>query len=173
MRALALDLSSNTGWALSTPDQKPVPSLLEMQAGGKPPRPDSGVKVLGGTGASQGQRFAALRSWLADFCIVQRPRFIVYEAALPAHKGAKAARLALGLAATVECLAYERGIACYEANNATIKKHATGNGHADKQDMINKALSLGWDVIDDNHADALWLLDYFIATHIEPRRRRL
>ena len=44
----------------------------------------------------------------------------------------------------------------------TIKKHATGNGHAKKDAMI-MAASLkfkGTNVIDDNHADALHLLDY-------------
>ena len=43
-----------------------------------------------------------------------------------------------------------------------IKKHATGNGHSKKDAMIASA-SLKFksvNVIDDNHADALWLLDY-------------
>jgi len=39
-----------------------------------------------------------------------------------------------------------------------IKKHATGKGNAGKPDMIRAAKKAGWNPVDDNHADALWLL---------------
>jgi Holliday junction resolvasome RuvABC endonuclease subunit len=42
-----------------------------------------------------------------------------------------------------------------------IKKHATGNGNADKDAMV-AAAEKKWPkvkIVDNNHADALWLLD--------------
>lgn len=42
-----------------------------------------------------------------------------------------------------------------------IKKHATGKGNANKEAMM-KAAQAKWPdvrIVDDNHADALWLLD--------------
>ena len=56
----------------------------------------------------------------------------------------------------------EKGIEYKGVGVGTIKKHATGNGHAKKDAMI-LAATLKWpdiNIIDDNHADALWLLDY-------------
>lgn len=41
-----------------------------------------------------------------------------------------------------------------------IKKHATGNGHADKADVVTAAIRLlDRRPADDNEADALWILD--------------
>ena len=40
-----------------------------------------------------------------------------------------------------------------------IKRHATGNGNANKGQMIEAARTIGWNPEDDNEADALWLLD--------------
>ena len=44
---------------------------------------------------------------------------------------------------------------------ATIKKFATGKGNAKKPQMIAAAeLRFDFPVIDDNHADALWILEF-------------
>ena len=45
----------------------------------------------------------------------------------------------------------------------TIKKHATGKGNASKAEMIAAAKARGHDPVDDNHADALALLDWAMA----------
>ena len=65
---LALDLGSNTGWAVSAPEGS---------------RPRWGSIRLGGDGATPGERYAALARWLNDFIKVNRPRLLVYEAPLP------------------------------------------------------------------------------------------
>ena len=44
-------------------------------------------------------------------------------------------------------------------NLSEIKKHATGKGNASKDDMLVAARERFGEVVDDNHADALWLLD--------------
>jgi hypothetical protein len=46
----------------------------------------------------------------------------------------------------------------------TIKKIATGNGHASKKDMITFAKSCGFNLVDDNYADALAVL--FVGLNI-------
>ena len=41
----------------------------------------------------------------------------------------------------------------------TIKKHATGNGHAKKPEMMEAARKRGWDFKNDDEADALWIMN--------------
>lgn len=40
-----------------------------------------------------------------------------------------------------------------------VKKHATGSGKANKEDMVKAAEEKFGPIEDDNHADALWILD--------------
>ena len=44
----------------------------------------------------------------------------------------------------------------------TIKLFATGKGNANKEMMIDSAQKCGYDVVDDNQADAIHLLRYAI-----------
>ena len=48
---------------------------------------------------------------------------------------------------------------------STLKKFATGDGRAKKEAMIAAAKARGWNVGDDNQADAVWLLEYGKAKH--------
>ena len=43
-------------------------------------------------------------------------------------------------------------------HTATIKKYATGKGNAKKPHMLDAAKARWTGIVDDNHADALWLL---------------
>ena len=45
-------------------------------------------------------------------------------------------------------------------HTATLKKFATGNGRASKEDMVKAAIQRGWNPVDDNEADAILLLEY-------------
>ena len=45
----------------------------------------------------------------------------------------------------------------------TIKKHATGKGNASKEDMIAAMVGMGYQVTDDNVADALALLHWALS----------
>jgi crossover junction endodeoxyribonuclease RuvC len=47
---------------------------------------------------------------------------------------------------------------------ATIKRHITGKGNADKGAVIAAVRALGFDPVDDNEADALALLDWALKT---------
>ena len=44
----------------------------------------------------------------------------------------------------------------------TLKKYATGKGNAGKPAMIAAACAKGWEPVDHNEADALWILDYAV-----------
>jgi len=52
---------------------------------------------------------------------------------------------------------FELGIRYIEVSPTSVKRHATGNGRADKQRMIDRAHELGAAVTNDDEADA-WLL---------------
>lgn len=48
--------------------------------------------------------------------------------------------------------------------NRTLKKWATGNGNASKDDMIHWARAFGWEGTDHNEADAYLLWHYWAVT---------
>lgn len=58
----------------------------------------------------------------------------------------------------------ERDIPYRGYSPSEIKKHATGKGNASKEDMIAAAKRkfIQINLVDDNHADALWVLDLAI-----------
>ena len=65
------------------------------------------------------------------------------------------------LIGVLEVVAHKRGINLSPYSASQIKKHATGKGNSGKPAMI-AAAKAKWPevkIIDDNHADALWLLD--------------
>lgn len=139
MVILALDLGTKCGYAFSNNNGSGVEDL-------KP-----------NTHESSGMRYRKFAMFLDSFT----PNFVVYEE-VHAHVGIEAAHVYGGLVAILQahCIVHEieyRGVAVQ-----TIKKHATGKGNAKKDDMI-VAATLKFpkiNIIDDNHADALHLLDY-------------
>jgi len=61
----------------------------------------------------------------------------------------------------------EHGIDYSGYSPSEIKKHATGNGNANKEKMIVAAQAkFGAQITDDNEADALWILD-MVKTELE------
>lgn len=114
---------------------------------------------------SNGARYREFMDWLAVTCRRQSTKLIVYESG--SHKrGGAAARMAFGLAAVVDLYCHDRGVRLATLNTVTIKKHATGRGNARKGDMILAARKRFPSVkmVDDNHVDALWILDLALKT---------
>jgi len=143
---LALDLGTKCGWAAEN---------------------CSGVwNLKPSTHESAGERYRKFKYYLGTQKI---PTFIVYEE-IHAHAAVDAAHVWGGLEAILQTYCLEYKIEYKGVGVGTIKKHATGNGHAKKDDMI-LAATLEWpgiNIIDDNHADALWLLDYAISYLQQP-----
>jgi Holliday junction resolvasome RuvABC endonuclease subunit len=139
MNILALDLGTKCGWARQT---------------------DSGVWNLKAKATeSIGQRYLNFKKQLNFYST--NINLIIYEEVIY-HCATEAGRVFGGFQAILQTFCLEESIEYKGVNVSTLKKYATGKGNAKKDDMICAA-SLkfkGINVIDDNHADALWLLDY-------------
>lgn len=163
MTILCLDLATRTGWAIATRPYVTNPSPLDISAGAAPVQRSSGCRNLS-TEVNHARRFAAFHRWLVRMLDENPIETIVFEAALPQHKGAKAAQLALGLVAITEMTAVEHELDVFQVKATSIKKYATGKGSwpkgQSKQRMMQAGRDAGWSFSDDNECDALWLADY-------------
>lgn len=140
MRILAIDAAAKTGWAV-TPEV-------------------SGVwNVDYKNGESRGMRWVRLRARIKEVCEAYGIEMIVYEGAAGRYKDDLLA--SGGFIATIEKLALDQNIQYTSYKPTEVKKHATGKGNA-KKTMMVEAAQRAWpevEIEDDNHADALWLLD--------------
>lgn len=136
MRILALDIATKTGWRTET---------------------SSGVWDFSKSkrGDSYGMRLIRFKSSLKEILDLEEIDIVVYER--PAGMFKSSIIVASEMIGVLIALCEERGIQ-YTAYSATeIKKFATGKGNAKKQDMIDAAISLGFNPADDNEADAIHL----------------
>ena len=143
MNILALDCGTKTGYATN---------LLNGEGSGvvdfKPKARESG-----------GMRFLRFASWLSEMFDLVKPGLVVYE--MPHNRGGSATEVLNGMVAIVQKECASRGIEYTTVHSATLKKFATGSGRAGKEDMIHKATEVfNKRILDDNEADALWLLEY-------------
>jgi hypothetical protein len=147
--SLALDLGTITGWAINLDGI--------VQAGT--------WNLKGGRYEGGGMRFLRFRRQLEDMHEAADFGSVHYEE-VRRHLGTDAAHIYGGLLGTLTAWCEERDIPYMGIPVATIKRHATGRGNADKRAMIESAKARGWTPEDDNQADALWILDY--ATGLQP-----
>lgn len=142
MNILALDLATECGFAM-TPERSGVWSLAKKK------------------GEGPGAPFLRLERLLTPLLAEGGIELVIYEYAW-FHRGAKASHFFGGLEAITLACCEPRRTLCHPLAFSSLKKHATGSGRAKKPEMI-KAAHRKWPqikLIDDNHADALWLLDY-------------
>lgn len=139
MKILALDLATKTGWAHSNGE--------------------SGVQSFAPRrGDSPGMRYLELRAWLSRVYEFSPFDLIAYE--MPHYRGGHATEVLAGMTATVQAWAAERKVETTVRHSSEIKKHALGKGRGSKSAMVSACeKKFGVKPIDDNHADALWLLD--------------
>ena len=143
MNILALDCGTKTGYATN---------LLNGEGSGvvdfKPKARESG-----------GMRFLRFASWLSEMFDLVKPDLVCYE--MPHNRGGSATEVLNGMVAIVQKECASRGIEYTTVHSATLKKFATGSGRAGKEDMIHRATEVfNKRILDDNEADALWLLEY-------------
>ncbi len=143
MRILALDPATHCGWVY-----------------------DNGDSVHGGTWDftekrdESGMRPLRMKRNLEEI-LDMGVDLVVFEAArhgAPKMQGALVVQAELQGIIKAECA--ERQIPYKGYSPSEIKKHATGKGNAGKPQMIAAARARGWNPVDDNHADAMWILDY-------------
>jgi len=138
MNILALDLGTKTGWAISD-GASGVQSF-------KPRRGDS-----------PGMRYLNLRAWLLRVYEVSPFELVVYEQ--PHHRGGYSTEVLVGMATQVQAWAAEHGVETTTRQSSEIKRYALGRGRGSKLAMMLACEKrFGFEPIDDNHSDALWLL---------------
>lgn len=153
-RILAIDPGGRCGWAHSSGEH--------------------GVWQLTGPASEhRGRRLIRMEAKLGelkDRLVVDR---VVFEASPQVTRG-QAARLVHGqYVGMILKFAASLDAPFAEVNVSTLKKFATGNGHAEKHEMIRALqVRLGIDVTDDNEADAIWLLKFAESVGIEEDRKR-
>ena len=153
---LALDLATRTGWAFGEIPERAVTPIEARTLGA--PEVESGAVGFDG---EHGQFFRNFERWLTTFLARHRPDVTVFEAPILDRRKSTLAvvRKLHGLAVITEKVADEFA-PVFSADLGTVKKHATGNGHAKKEQMIDAARAMGWDPADADEADALWIWDY-------------
>lgn len=111
------------------------------------------------TKESDGVKWLRFESHIDKLIKEHEIEIIAYELPAGQHMGAKLH--SAKLIAIIERIAELRGIQYIEHSSMTIKKFATGKGNAKKEQMVEAAkVKLGYEGIDDNEADALWMLMY-------------
>lgn len=116
---------------------------------------------------SAGMRLLRLRGKLKEVMMSAGVELVTFEAArnsAPKMQGALV--IQAQLQAIIVTFCEDNGIEYRGFSPAEVKKHATGKGNAGKDDMI-KAAKERWPmlpIVDDNHADALHILDLTQAT---------
>ena len=146
---LALDLGTTTGWALTGRDG--------LISGGsesfKPQRFEGG-----------GMRYLRFKRWLTDIkqCNDGIDQVVFEE--VRRHIGVDAAHAYGGFMGQLTAWCEHHQIPYQGVPVGTIKKHATGKGNANKEQMVAAARQRGHVPADDNEADALAILHWAIET---------
>ena len=148
IKILALDMATKLGWATNV--ALPVAS---------------GVEVFDvGRGASPGSRYFKFVKWVQDRIKEIQPDLVVYEQA--SQRGGSATEILIGFTTHLQSVCFIKKIEHVAIRADHIKIHATGKGKAEKEDMIKACVSkLGIVPIDDNHCDALWILNYGLENY--------
>jgi Holliday junction resolvasome RuvABC endonuclease subunit len=147
-RVLALDLATQSGWALGRPGDD---------------RPQSGTVRLAGKGASQDAIFGGALRWLIPFTKDYEFDQLVIEQAVRKQQwksSTDADDITRGLIAIARGVVFERGI--YRPTFApvnSVRQFFLGDGRLERDEAKHRTMqrcaALGWDVADDNEADAL------------------
>ncbi len=142
-RILAIDPATKTGFAM----QDGTSGIWDLKA----------VRD-----ESTGIRLVKLKRNLRVIFEQFKPTLVVFEAARNAGPKMQGALVVQAeMQGVIKEWCHDMGIEYAGFSPKTIKKHATGNGNASKDKMVESATNaFGIEIIDDNHADALWLLDY-------------
>lgn len=145
---LSLDLGTTTGWAISTRDG----SITSSTESFKPHRFEGG-----------GMRFLRFKRWLTEVKASVDGLDAVYFEEVRRHAGVDAAHAYGGFMAHLAAWCEHHNIPYQGVPVATIKKHTTGKGNADKQAMMAAVRARGFAPNDHNEADAIALLLWAIA----------
>lgn len=115
---------------------------------------------------SEGQKWARFRAWLGGVIHDEQIHRVVYEQVIRHEvKGRPlwdAAHAYGAFEAITHMVCDGFNIRAHGVNLATVKKSFTGSGRAKKEDMMLQAKARGFNVVDDNNADALAILHWAV-----------
>ncbi|CAA6603853.1 conserved hypothetical protein [Rhodospirillaceae bacterium LM-1] len=140
---LALDLGNTTGWAMRLDDGAIVSGTVSF----RPSRYDGG-----------GIRYLRFHSWLEEMLRQAPALSAVYFEEVRRHAGTDAAHIYGGFLAHLSSWCEQKHLPYQGVPVATIKRHVTGKGNADKQAVIAGVKARGFVPSDDNEADAIAIL---------------
>lgn len=152
---LALDLASVTGWAVGEPGMLLAHGSIRFAA----------------KGSSHEAIFANAWDWMEDKIAVYSPKLIVWEAPLATtfkrimgNTNVDATTILFGLPAVIGCCAYKRGIFdIRKAEARAVRMHFIGQSpkrSIAKMMVMRQCRAHGWQITDDNEADALATWSY-------------
>jgi Holliday junction resolvasome RuvABC endonuclease subunit len=137
---LALDLATNIGWAKGDGSYLPL----------------FGSYRLPKTGDDVGQFLLAYEQWFGSVVAQVSPSLVVFETPiLPGTTSFKTVTKLQSIAGLTELLCLKAGVKCRSVQPTVVKKSWTGKGNAKKPDMMARAQALGFDVTDNDQADAI------------------
>lgn len=157
MKILALDIATKTGWATDT-----ASGVWNL----KPVR-----------GESVGMRVVRFKAKVKELILLEGIEVIAYE--MPAGRHKAAIMVASQMVGVLMDLCEEHKILYTPYTAQAIKKLATGKGNAGKPAVIAAAKKKfpHVQIIDDNHADALWLLEVakneLLTLDLEKRKKQI
>lgn len=139
MKILALDIATKTGWATDS-----ASGTWDL----KPNR-----------GESADMRNLRLKAKVAEIIKIENIELVVYERSAGRHMAA--VQVASQMIGTLTTYLLENKISYGSYSAKEIKKFFTGNGNASKLMMIDEAMRRFPEIkiLDDNHADALAILE--------------
>lgn len=139
---LAIDLGTQTGWAMTSPV-----GIVSGSENFKPHRFEGG-----------GMRYLRFKRWLTEIKQTCDTIDIVYFEEVRRHAGVDAAHAYGGFMAHLTAWCEHHNIPYIGVPVGTIKKRTTGKGNASKLDIIDAMVKAGHSPCDDNEADALAIL---------------
>ena len=156
---MALDLATTTGWAIGKPGSAPLHGSVKFGA------------------SSHEATFAKAFEWMTEKCVFHRPQIVIWEAPLATmfRRGkttVNTTTVLYGLPAVIGAAAYRRGIYdLRKADTKDVRQHFIGSNpkrEKAKPMVVKQCQRLGWQVTDDNEADALatW---HYMCSLIEPK----
>lgn len=159
MIVVALDIATQTGIAVGSPGGKPKAWSVDL-----------------GKGRGEDARFSKALVLTHELIERYRPDLIAVEAAIG---GKFASAFLIGVVACVRGVAANRGVPVRSYTSGSVRKHFLGRALAKrdfpslkpaaatkaiKGEVIARCRLLGWEVADDNAADACALWDFACAT---------
>jgi Holliday junction resolvasome RuvABC endonuclease subunit len=146
---LCLDLGTKTGWSMSRSN---TDNSLEFDYGTKN---FSTQRWEGG-----GKRYLRFEEWLDEIKRTYERIDDVFFEQVVMHSGTAPAHVYGGFLATLTMWCEKHHIRYEGVPVGTIKKYITGKGNASKEMVIDAVKQRGYNVEDDNEADAMALALY-------------